>query len=313
VLYYLEALERRETMSSVVQKLVRHKLFHPKYSFVGEPDYEVIMGSLAYGVSNDTSDMDIYAMCVPHKSMVFPHLAGHVPDFGPKPENFTSQQKHHMQLEEREYDVVVYSIVMYFQLCMENNPNMLDSLFVPDRCVIHASEVGQHMRAHRRLFLSKYVYTKLRGYAFGELKKLKRDFGKEGAALADYKPKRRKAIEQFGYDVKSAYHVVRLMREAEQVLTEGDLDLEVAREQLKAVRRGSMTLEELEEWFFNKEKALDTTVANSSLPAKPDVDRLRVLLLECLEMKFGSLEVAQSIDPDVMRKYEQIVKIVNGK
>ena len=35
--------------------------------------YEVVMGSVAYGVSNDSSDMDIYAFCIPPKDILFPY------------------------------------------------------------------------------------------------------------------------------------------------------------------------------------------------------------------------------------------------
>ena len=33
--------------------------------------YEVVMGSLAYGVSNDNSDMDIYGFSIPPKEIIF--------------------------------------------------------------------------------------------------------------------------------------------------------------------------------------------------------------------------------------------------
>jgi len=33
--------------------------------------YEVVMGSLAYGVSNDNSDMDVYGFSIPPKEIIF--------------------------------------------------------------------------------------------------------------------------------------------------------------------------------------------------------------------------------------------------
>jgi predicted nucleotidyltransferase len=290
-------------MSSIVKKLNKAGLFTPKEEFVTDTVYEVLMGSVAYGVSNDTSDVDVYAVTVPPKTMVFPHLTGHIHGFGSAPKNFEVYQKHHMQKDEKEYDVAVYSLIKYFDLCAQNNPNMLDSLFVPDRCVLHMTDVGQHMRSHRKMFLSKQVFNKLRGYAFGELKK-----------LSTYKPeanaKRTKSFEKFGYDVKSGYHVVRLMREAEQILQEGDLDLELSREQLKAVRRGEWTLEQLTEWFHAKEKTLDLLSTQSSLPVKADYGKLRTLITECLEIHYGSLDFALNTDPGLVEKFKRIKKIV---
>lgn len=278
----------------------------PPHDFVEDTVYEVIMGSMAYGVSNNTSDMDVYAVAVPYRTMVFPHLTGHIDGFGPKPENFDVYQKHHIQFDEKEYDVAVYSIVKYFALCADNNPNMIDSLFVPKRCVIHATDVGLHMRSYRKLFLSKRIFNKLRGYAFKELKALETHH-------PDAMAKRKELIEKHGYDVKSAYHVVRLMLEAEQVLLEGNLDLERNREQLKHVRRGGYTLDELKTWFYNKEMELDKVHVDSELPLLPDMKRLTTVLFECLEMHFGSLDMARDVDPRTIEKLEKIRRIVNDE
>ena len=268
-------------MSSVVKKVIKKGLMKPEHPFVEDTIYEVVMGSMAYGVSDNNSDLDIYAVTVPTQTIVFPHLAGNIHGFGTPPVKWEGQQKHHMMMDGKEYDVNIYSIIPYFELCRGNNPNMLDSLFVPDRCVLFANDVGVHMRQHRKLFLSKLIADKMRGYAFGELKKLEKVYDK------DSNPKRFASYEEFGYDVKSAYHVVRLMLEAEMALVEGDLDLEYHREQLKAVRRGTYTLPELHTWFQAKDAELMSIKDRSKLPVRADPERLRILLLDCLELHFG--------------------------
>lgn len=61
--------------------------------------YLTIMGSHAYGVA-DTSvrdkipDYDVYGWAIPPKTMVFKHLTGWVPGFGPEPPGFDQFQKH---------------------------------------------------------------------------------------------------------------------------------------------------------------------------------------------------------------------------
>ena len=45
-------------------------------------------------------------------------------------------------------------------------------------------------------------------------------------------------IEKYEYDVKYAYHVVRLVDEAEQLLRDGELDLGRSADRLREVRRG---------------------------------------------------------------------------
>ena len=263
------------------------------------------MGSMAYGVSDNTSDMDIYAVCVPEKSMVFPHLTGHIVGFGPEPKPFEVFQQHHIDFNSKEYDINVYGLVRYFHLCADNNPNMIDSLFVPDRCVLIKDAVGEHMRSHRRLFLSKRIFDKMRGYAFKEFKKLEKGYNPETNA------KRAANLEKYGYDVKSAYHVVRLMLEAEMALNEGDLDLELHREQLKYVRGGGMTLTELHDWFHNKEIELTKVHVDSSLPLQVDHDCLRILLRECLEIQFGDLSQDVQSNLQAAETIEKIRRLVN--
>ncbi len=95
------------------------------------------------------------------------------------------------------------------------------------------------------------------------------------------------------------YHIVRLLNEVEQILVEGDLDLQRNREQLKEIRRGEWTLEQVETYFETKERVLEATYANSQLPHSPDEDAIKKLLVESLEMHYGSLANAVKIDVDV--------------
>ena len=266
-------------------KLLKDKgLIQPPKWLPANVHYEVIMGSVAYGVSSDTSDMDVMGFCIPTKELVFPHLGGEIPGFGTQVKRFEQYQQHHVMDKEtrQEYDLTIYSIVKYFQLCMENNPNMCDSLFVPQRCVLYASTVGQMVRDSRRMFLHKGSYHKFRGYAYAQLHKI-------GTKANSQNPKRQASIEEFGYDVKFAYHVVRLALEAQQILTEHDLDVEANREILKSVRRGEWSLEKLKNWFDQKESQLEELYISSTLRNKPDEAAIKELLMNCLEQHYGTI------------------------
>jgi uncharacterized protein len=161
-------------MSSRLIKAAKDGLISPPKWMIGNMAYEVQMGSTAYGVSDDKSDMDIYGFCVPPKRMIFPHVAGFVPGFGTPPEKFENYQQHHVEdkSDRKEYDFSIYSIVKFFDLVMSNNPNMVDALFVPQRCVLFCSEIGQMVRDNRHTFLHKGSYHKFRGYAYSNLHKL---------------------------------------------------------------------------------------------------------------------------------------------
>jgi len=264
--------------------------------------YEVVMGSLAYGVSNDNSDMDIYGFSIPPKETVFPHLRGEVLGFDDYEIQFSQFQKHHIKDASalggkgRVYDMTIYSIVKYFRLLMENNPNIIDSLYVPDSCVLYSTPIAQRLRENRKMFLHKGCWATFKGYAYGQMHKI------------------RVIVDQFGYDVKFAYHVVRLLNEVEQLLVEENLDLAKNSEQLKAIRRGGWSLEKLEDHFERKEADLESYYLKSKLPDLPQVDAIRNLLMECLEQHYGSIDnlvnqdgkahVAIGKIQNILREYE---------
>ena len=248
--------------------------------------YEVIMGSMAYGVSNDSSDMDVYGFAIPPKDYVFPQLRGEIPGFDNFSLKFEQYQQHHIFDQDalggkgREYDFTIYSIVKYFRLLADNNPNIIDSLFVPDNCVLHSSEIGDMVRNNRRLFLHKGCWAKFKGYAYGQMHKI-RTKKPEG--------KRKVVVDEHGYDLKFAYHVVRLLDEVEQLLVSHDMDLRRNAAQLKSIRRGEWSLLQLEDYFKQKEADLEQVYLASTLPDHANTDAIRQLLIDCLEQHFGSL------------------------
>jgi hypothetical protein len=120
--------------------------------------------------------------------------------------------------------------------------------------------------------------------------------------------RRRVSVEKFGYDVKFAYHVVRLCDECEQILTTGDLDLERSKEVLKAIRRGEWTEQQVRDYFTAKEPQLERMYAESTLPWGPDEGRIKALLLQCLEHHYGSLDraiVVEGSDAVALREIEE--------
>ncbi len=220
---------------SHVTRLAKKKFISPPPHVISGLQYEVIMGSVAYGVSGDTSDLDLYGFCIPTKAMMFPHLEGLIRGYD-EPKPWEQYQKHHIKDPDalggkgREYDVTVYNITKFFKLCKQNNPNMLDSLFVPENMITHCTQdVGRLVRDRRHIFLSQAIWHRYRGYAYSQLKKM----GQKEAEGA-----RTDLIEKHGYDVKFAYHLVRLLDEAEQFITTGDVDLQRDKERLKAIRAG---------------------------------------------------------------------------
>ena len=291
-------------MSSYIKQLVNDNVISPPYWLRDNVMFEGLTGSISYGVSNDTSDMDIVGFCIPPKEIVFPHLAGEIFGFGTQIQRFENYQQHHIKYKEKEYDVCIYSIVKFFQLVMENNPNMVDALFLPRRCVLHSTQIYEHVRDHRNLFLHKGSWFKFRGYAYSQLSKIKNKSNSSN-------PKRQESIQKYGFDVKFAYHIVRLLLEVEQILAEGDLDIQRNSDTLKTIRAGEWTLDQIESWFENKEKSLETLYANSTIPSRPDEKKIKQLLMECLEMHYGSLTSVIRVNPEISNMIGDLERLVD--
>jgi predicted nucleotidyltransferase len=245
--------------------------------------YLTLMGSVAYGVSSDCSDSDVYGFCIPPKEVIFPHLTGEILGFGREKKRFENWQQHHILHEDKNYDFSIYNIVKYFSLCMECNPNMIDSLFTPLNCIIHSTQVGNLVRENRKIFLHKGAKHKFSGYANSMLHKMKNKTPIEGS-------KRDQDIKKNGFDTKYAYHLCRLLDECEQILSLHDIDLQRSNEFLKAIRRGEVEEERIYNWFTEREKVLENLYTSSTLQYSPDEDKIKDLLLNCLESHYGNLE-----------------------
>lgn len=293
-------------MSNIFVKLQEKGSIHPPEWLPCNMQYVTVVGSVLYGcddaviVKGRKPDKDIFGVVIPPKNMVFPHLGGHILNFGTPPPGFQDWSKHHISEKDCTYDLTVFGIVKFFELCRTNNPNMIDVLFVPENCILHCTNAGRIIRDNRKLFLSKLCWKKFRGYAMKQLKKM------EKAATG----KRLDIIQKHGYDVKFAYHVVRLLDEAEQILMETDLDLQRSKEVLKAIRRGEWTIEDIRKWVVEKDRVLESVYSSSKLIEQPSEEVLLNVLLQCLEEHYGSLEkcITQSDWPiDGLKEIDQIL------
>lgn len=295
-------------MASHLAHLVSKKLATPPKWLVSNEIYEALIGSVAYGCSADTSDMDVVGICIPYKEDIFPHLRGEILGFGTQKQRFEEYQQHHIKNPDamaghgREYDFKIYNIVKFFQIAMGCNPNAIDVLFVPRSCVLYCNQIGELIRENRKLFLSKKGWHSFKGYAYGQLSDIK----KNKSATSE---SRRPLIEKYGYDVKFAYHVVRLLDEIDQILTLGDLDIQRSKEQMKSVRNGEWPEQRIYEYFTMREAELEKIYAESKLQQAPDENKIKRLLLDCLEIQYGSLSNAIDLDYNINYDLIQIEQI----
>lgn len=300
-------------MLKTLKRLKSEHRIHPPEWLIGNTLYLCQMGSVAYGVSTDNSDIDVYGFTMPQKELLFPHKFGYIYGFD-KPADFEQWQEHHVKdhSTSKEYDFSIYNILKYFRLVMECNPNMIDSLFVPRTCVLHSTQISELIRENRHLFLHKGIWQKFKGYSYSQMHKMHIKAPEEGSKRFD-------DIQKHGYSTKFAYHVVRLLSEVEQVLTEGTLVLneKSRREQLKAIRNGEWSMQEITEWFTMKELELEQVYNRCTIlpySYKENSHKIKELLLTCMEMWYEDTKslITDASIPEAEKKLRQILEIIKN-
>lgn len=291
-------------MSHLIQRLQTEEKIHCPKWLPSNCHYLTIMGSTAYGANTDDSDVDYYGWCIEPLEYIFPSSRGLVLGFDDIPK-FEVWQEHHVKDDKYQRDFQIFGIVKYFKLLADNNPNVVDSIFTPLDCVQTNSRIGQIVRLNRKKFLHKGVWHRYRGYSYSQLHKVDSTGEKTG--------KRKEMREKYGFDCKFLSHVVRLMLECEQILTECDLDLRRNSDLLKAIKRGEWTPQQTKEWFSNKEKELEQIYHKSNLPYTCDKQEIRGILLNCLEEHYGSLNKFVRVESNADKILNQIQELLHAR
>lgn len=348
----------------LIEDLQKKNLIKPPHWLNTNTVYLTLTGSVTYGVSSASSDVDVLGVAIPTKEQVFPHLAGEIEGFGRQKQRFEQFLQHRIDdKEERKvYDLTVFNIVKYFNLLMECNPNIVDSVWTPQNCVIHSTKIGNMIRDNKKIFLHKGLWPKFKGYSYSQQAKMSNKevnveetikFEKEycvphntkfkeiedeiasrragnpaknlsnlsDTLLEEYRnifsdgmhksSSRFELVKEMGYDVKFATHTIRLLLEAEQLLSTGELNLQRDKEYLKTIRAGKFSIEEIRQTASDKEKFLESLYEKSTLPWGPDENKIKKLLLDCLEEHYGNLSgciVRQDAALEAISKVEDILK-----
>jgi predicted nucleotidyltransferase len=116
--------------------------------------YEYVRGSQAYGLALPTSDEDTGGVF----AMGFEDVMG------------VSTNKVEQVADERN-DVVWYEIGKFLELLAKANPTMLESLFVPERCIKYVHPSFKVILENRGMFVTKETFKSFIGYATSQIQK----------------------------------------------------------------------------------------------------------------------------------------------
>lgn len=237
-------------------------------------------GSIAHGTyrppedPNSIDDKDLVGICVPPLD----HYFG-LKDFA---------SKGTQEIMRGDLDVVIYEAAKAIRLLARGNPNMLAILWMPDYLYLGWTNAGTLLVENRDLFATKAAYKPFMGYAQSQMKKM------EKGTYTGMGEKRRRLVEQYGYDCKAASHLVRLLRQGQEYLKTGRL--QVVRDDAKellAIKDGEWSLEDVKRVVARETGLLEYAHNHSPLPDAPDLARINKLAVEVVGMTLrerGELE-----------------------
>jgi predicted nucleotidyltransferase len=212
--------------------------------------YRCVVGSRAYGLAGDESDIDRRGIYLPPAEMHW-SLYG-VPE----------------QVENPGTQEAYWEFQRFLVLALKANPNVLECLYTP--LVEHTTPLAEEVCAARGAFLSKLIYQTYNGYVLSQFKKLGVHLSVRGTIRW-----------------KHAMHLIRLLLAGITALREGyvPVSVEEYRSELLAIREQRLPWSEINAWRLELHSKLDAAYAVTKLPDRPDYERANALLIQARRMR----------------------------
>ncbi len=280
--------------------------------------YETILGSHAYGCSNLTSDFDIVGIFMDRHIDLYPQEYGMIIGFSEinrfKSKEIKGAGKRIVLDNGRDCEAEWHSLTDFMYLTgIKGSPPLVEALFTKRNLVTVSSDIGWMLRDNRKLFISAKTFHAFKGYAFGQLSKIRKGFLSKKADNST----RQTFIDKYGYDTKMSYHLLRLIDEIEQILTTNDIDLMRNRDECIAMRNGVWgSFEKLESTFNKRLEELESLLLKGVVPMQPQSGGIFKLLQNCIEMHYGSKHVKNTEYVSakmVMDKLDALENYINRK
>lgn len=213
-----------------------------------------VVGSKAYNLDTENSDTDLKGIYVAPTSdiLTFAKVKEVIDHSGP----------------DYEEDIVYYEVGKWFELALKANPTVLELAFLTN--YEYLSDIGKLIVDNRHIFLSNKIKKTYVGYALSQARKLVARSGTYSSALS-------KRTE------KNTRHIMRLIIQAKELLSTGDLHPRLTDEQREEVfafgklANDEANLPKILEYFTEQFKIVDEM--ESVLPDEPNLEAVNELLL----------------------------------
>ena len=245
------------TNKKLKQVIAGHEQLKATWPKVGLAGY---MGSLSHGTAGSiVDDVDVMGIFIPNKRFYF---------------GFGGEDTYDYFSEDRLYDFVFYELKKFMHLLFKSNPNVIGLLWLREQDYIVVNKWGQKLIDNRDLFMSKQLFKTFGSYATSQLQHMTKinEGGFQGL-------KRREKFEKFGYDLKNASHLIRLLRTGIEALSTGEIN--VYRHdavELKAIKYGEWSKEKVKDEAARLNSLLTEALVKSNLPDKVNKEKVENLL-----------------------------------
>jgi predicted nucleotidyltransferase len=207
--------------------------------------YRCVVGSRAYGLDTDASDVDRRGIYLAPADLQWSIFGA--------PEQF----------EDNAAQSCYWELQKFLTMALKANPNILECLYSP--MVEKNTPLGEELLAMREGFLSQMIFQTFNGYAMSQFKKIEQDIRNQG-------------------DVrwKHAMHLLRLLLTGAATLRQGvvAVHVEAHRERLLAVKRGERPWAEVDAWRRELHHDFERALAETKLPERPDYEAANRFLVK---------------------------------
>lgn len=124
------------------------------------------IGSHLYGTNTETSDEDFAGVFIPSIDYLLGIKRMEEVDAGEESKDETGKNT------KDAIDYTLHSLTKFARLAAENNPNILEMLFVNKENLLLATPNGQSLLDSKKLFISKRLKHRFLGYAFNQKHKM---------------------------------------------------------------------------------------------------------------------------------------------
>ena len=237
---------------------------------------KIKVGSELYGTSIvGVSDIDYFGICIPTKDYI---LGTQQFEMLEERTNPSSSEKRNTKFDS---DYTCYSLQKYFKLLSDNNPNVIETLFVNKENIIYSNRAAEEILRYKHIFLSKRAYYKFSGYAFSQKRKL---LTKEPIGL------RKELTDKYGYDPKYSGHLIRLLLFGIELLDTGSIKFPSDwSKYLIQIKKGEWPLYHIIDKATYLEEQLVNAFNHTKLPELPDLEAINKLQSKLIEGHWSNI------------------------